>query len=325
MVLASSDQNKFPAISGEVSGQNPPAIKSVLVNDKPVKVQANGAFKMDVKLPAGEKYLVIKQLDDRIQITKKYLIMRRSPTKQFKILVIKEEDEMETLPLPRIKTAPKVAAPLTSSEKEWIENTPAPRFFAHEFTSAASIESLGRAVFVDLYPFIAKKYFNPLHWLNDTLTVPDLYEKLLEQEKHLTLREGLKILIKETAAYRKLSFSRLNAFQQKKLLLLNRLLLEAVYPETPVRKNWQVSEKEKAAAAVTQREYLYIWEAMESKLLAAKESKGVYSAEILVPVSEKWLSHRGLSARELSDLIQKPVKTIKADQKTTDQPAEDKK
>jgi len=66
-----------------------------------------------------------------------------------------------------------------------------------------------------------------------------------------------------------------------------------------------------APAATKVCEYLYVWEFSEGKLLLVKETKGEYSAEILVPVSKQWLELKGISEDELREIIERPVSVSK--------------
>lgn len=321
--IEDEDEIKFPAIAGEVYGQAAPGIKSVTINDEPVKVGADGFFKAVVNLHAGEKYLVVRMSYDRLQLVKKYLIVRKTPVGRFRVYVAKETPEKAPS---ASKAATKAVDQKALAEKKWMDNLASPNFFMNEFNDAISLEALNRAIFNDYYKIPIKKYISDLQWLNDYLMIPGLYEQIVQREKELTLSDRLRNLIKETNPYRTQSFASLTPFQQKKIMFLNRLLLEAVYAEAPVRKNWLISAKEKPAATpVKECEYLYVWEFKDGKLLLVKESEGQYSAEIYIPVSEEWLSLKGLSAKELGELINKPVRTIKTEKKTNKKPAKKKK
>jgi hypothetical protein len=121
-------------------------------------------------------------------------------------------------------------------------------------------------------------------------------------------------LIAETQAYRYQPFSRLSAYQQKKIMLLNRLLLEVLFADAPHRGTWQAAGI--IPTFTKTKQYLYVWEFSEGKLLAVKQKQGSYSADIYIPVSKKWLSLKGLSEKDLQELIDKPIQSF--------QPAKDR-
>ena len=96
-------------------------------------------------------------------------------------------------------------------------------------------------------------------------------------------------------------------FLEEKIMLLNRLLLEALFAEAPRRGTWQAAGP--IPTFTKTKQYLYVWEFSEGKLMAVKEKKGSYSADIYIPVSKKWLSLKGLSEKDLQELIEKPAGT----------------
>jgi hypothetical protein len=119
-------------------------------------------------------------------------------------------------------------------------------------------------------------------------------------------------LIAETQDYRSKAFTQLTGYEQKKIMLLNRLLLETIYLQAPQRKYWLVGEKPRPAPVSTKVcEYLYVWEFSDGKLLLVKEKQGSYSAEIHIPVAKEWLDLKGISEKELKELIKQPVKLKK--------------
>ena len=63
------------------------------------------------------------------------------------------------------------------------------------------------------------------------------------------------------------------------------------------------------------KQYLYVWEFSEGKLLAVKQKQGSYSADIYIPVSKKWLSLKGLSDKDLQELIDKPIQSFQPKKK----------
>jgi hypothetical protein len=473
-----ADIKKFPPVSGEIYGEGTRGINSISINGKPVALDPDLNFKAAVNLKAGEKYLVLRISYPTLTIIKKYLILRRSAVKKFKVFVAKENiEKMAQQALTAKKPTPsgkkaalatkareekkKLLALKAQQEESWTEKVASPKFYPNEFRDNRSVEALSRSVERDMYGIPFNPKATNLERLNEIIRLPDLYERAVKKGKPIKLTPQIKRLIAETQEYRKKPFSKLSPFEQKKVMLLNRLLLESIYPAAPRREQWLAAEKKeklpaklspeqeqwvksvsspnfypnefegKRTADVLSRaierdkygiplpaqagsidrlnqlirvpdlyetivkkgkqtkltskleglitetkdyrmkafsdlsafeqkkimllnrllieaiypdapqrrywtmapagkavpitieiggktktfEYLYVWEFSEGKLLLVKESSGKYSAEIYVPVSEDWLNLKGISAKELSQLIRKPIKTFKKKKK----------
>jgi hypothetical protein len=119
------DISYFFAISGEVYGQAAPGVEAVLVNNKPIKVEADRTFKAQVFLKEGQKYLNIETQYKGLRFIKRYLVIRHPevqktftinvPEKEFKEIV--EKAESIKMPPPTIKKPPEEKAPEVTKEK----------------------------------------------------------------------------------------------------------------------------------------------------------------------------------------------------------------
>ena len=326
---------KFPPVSGEIYGQATAGVKSITVNGKPVSFDANQNFRAFIKLKAGEKYLVLRINYEGLRIVKKYLILRRSPISKFKVFVPKEKIEKTGLEakqaaleakrkkLLALKAGEKAKAEEKAKTKEkeeklWMQKVSSPNFYPNEFKESSVIKALNQAISSDRYGIPFKSQENTIERLNEILQVPNFYEITRVKGKHLTFTPRIKSLIEETKDYRWKSFSQLTDFQKKKIMFLNRLLLEALYSQAPKRETWLVAQPAKPKPAVPSAritEYLYVWEFSSGKLMLVKEWKGNYSAEINIPISKQWLDLKGLSEKDLKELIEKPAAAFKPKKK----------
>lgn len=337
IAVSKSDIKKFPPVSGEIYGQAAPGVRSISINGKPVSFDAGQNFRALVNLKAGEKYLILRINYENLRIIKKYLIVRREKVK-FKVYVPKEKIEKaikaakpsreellrqkrEKLlaSIKREKEREKLLKEIRAlEEKRWVEKVASPRFYAKEFKPGTTVESLAVAIYADAYGLPFKTRAGTIERLNELLTIPNFYDIVQAKGKTIPPDRKLKDLIAETQSFRYRPFSQLSDFQQKKIMLLNRLLLEAIYPDAPKRKSWLAAAEKPAPAPTTVAkvcEYLYVWEFSEGKLLAVREKQGKYSADIYIPVSKQWLDLRGLSEKDLQDLIRKPIQSFKPKKK----------
>jgi hypothetical protein len=337
-----ADIKKFPPVAGEIYGQAGAGVRSISVNGKPVSFDASQNFRSFVKLRAGEKYLILRINYEGLRIIKKYLILRKEKVKTFRVFVPKEKIEKairaarptaedilrqkrERL-LAQIKKQKEKESLLKAlkekemelkalEEKRWVKKVASPKFYPNEFLLGPSAEALAQAVDQDDYGITLKTGAAPLERLNELLQVPNFYDLTVLKGKKIALDQRLKNLINETRDFRSKPFSELSEYQKKKIMFLNRLLIEALYAQAPKRKAWLIAEAPKLPVVTKVCEYLYVWEFSEGKLLLVKEKKGSYSAEIYIPVSKEWLDLRGLSEKDLSQLINKPIKSFKPKKK----------
>jgi len=329
---------KFPPVSGEIYGQATAGVRSITVNDKPVSFDANQNFRALINLKAGEKYLVLRINYEEFRIIKKYLILRRSPISKFKVFVPREKIEKTGLEAKQAaleakrkrllalkakqtaeeKTKVKEKEKRILAEKSWMEKVSSPKFYPNEFKESSAVKALNQAISSDRYGIPFKSKENSIERLNEILEVPNLYEIMLVKGKTFAPTQRIKSLIEETKDYRWQSFSQLSDFQKKKIMFLNRLLLEALYSQAPKRQSWLVAQPPQpkpAAPAARITEYLYVWEFSSGKLMLVKEQRGNYSAEINIPISKQWLDLKGLSEKDLRELIEKPATAFKPKKK----------
>ena len=338
--LAAAPQ-KFPPVSGQIFGQVSPGVRSATVNGQPVKFDASQNFTAPVRLRAGEKYLILTINYDNLRIIKKYLILRKSAVNNFKVFVPKEKidkslaelkasrqlaaqeraarqrarqkelaEENRLLALEKARRLKELAA---AREKAWLKNTASPKFFANEFRASGEVGTLIGEINAGGYNVPFKTRENSLAKLNEVLSLPNFYDLAAKKNKFLPLTPLLRALIAETQAYRYQPFDRLSAYRQKKIRLLNRLLIEALFADAPHRATWL------AGALIPNftktKQYLYVWEFSEGKLMAVKQKQGNFSADIYLPVSKKWLNLKGLSEQDLRELMDKPVNSFEAKKK----------
>jgi hypothetical protein len=341
--VSQDDIKKFPPVSGQIYGQAAAGVRSVSVNGKPVAFDSSQNFSAEVKLRPGEKYLVLTINYDNLRIIKKYLILRKSAVSNFKVFVPKEKIE-KSLAVLKQSVEQKKAARLKAlralarqraltaeeqarereqerlerereakerqelAERSWLRRTSSPKFFANEFRSTEAVASLLDQIVAAGYHVPFKARANSLAKLNEILSLPNFYDLVGQKNNNLALTDRLRSLIAETQAYRYRPFARLSAYQQKKIMLLNRLLLEALFEGAPHRGTWQAAGP--IPTFTKTKQYLYVWEFSEGRLLAVKQKQGSYSADIYIPVSKKWLSLKGLSEKDLQELIEKPIKSF---------------
>jgi hypothetical protein len=329
LAATAADIKKFPPVAGEIYGQAASGVRSISINGKPVTFDASQNFQANVRMKAGEKYLVLRINYEGLRIIKKYLILRKSAIKKFKVFVAKEKLEKE---LKAIKLSPaekarqkrekllakkkkaEVARLLakeqkSQAEQKWAKQVSSPKFYPNEFKlkPGATPEALARTIAADNPKLKLPAAATGLEQLNAILKVPDFYGLIKRSGQKPKLTPQLKRLISETAAIRGKPFSRLSVYEQKKVMLLNRLLIENLYAAAPARQAWETAAGKKAAPAGPKTvEYVYVWEFSDGKLLLVKEYKGTYSAEINLPVSKEWLDLKGLSEKELKELIKQP-------------------
>ena len=95
LAASRADIKKFPPVSGEIYGQASPGVRSITVNGKKVSFDSGQYFRSNVKLKPGEKYLILKINYEGLRIIKKYLILRKTAIKKFKVFVPKEKIEKD--------------------------------------------------------------------------------------------------------------------------------------------------------------------------------------------------------------------------------------
>ncbi len=340
------DVQKFPPVSGEIFGQAASGVRSISINGRPVSFDAGQNFRTNVNLKAGEKYLVLTINYENLRIIKKYLILRKTAGK-FKVQVTKEKIEKsiqaaketqqaqtsklterrrQLARLNRLKAKAREAErrriekalaeeaarqrklARQKAERAWVTQVASPKYYANEFQGSNEVSSLLEQIGAAGYAVPFKAKANTLARLNEVLAASNFYDLVRQKNPRLTLSELIRSLAAETEAYRYKPFKKLTAFQQKKIMLLNRLLLEALFSDSPHRSTWLAPRP--IPVFTKTKQYLYVWEFSEGKLLAVKEKQGKYSADIYIPVSKQWMSLKGLSEKDLQELINKPIKSF---------------
>lgn len=104
-------------------------------------------------------------------------------------------------------------------------------FIDREFNNDSEIEELCRLIKKD-YPSLSLSVkTGTTTWLNNFLKIGRFHDMLNDEHKKIKFDNYLKALVKETALYRPNVFEYLGEYKQMKIIRLNRLLLEAIYPE----------------------------------------------------------------------------------------------
>jgi len=342
------DIKKFPPVSGEIFGQAAAGVRSISVNGRPVSFDANQNFRANVNLRAGDKYLILTVNYENLRIIKKYLILRKTAVTKFRVEVSKEkieqsiqaakqtqqtesdkraEQRKRLARLARLKAKAQAAErrriekemaaeaarerelARRKAERAWIAQVASPKYYANEFRDSGEVTALLKEIGDAGYSIPYKARPNTLARLNEVLTVPNFYELVRQRNPGLALSDAVRSLVSETQAFRYLPFGKLTAFQKKKIMLLNRLLLEALFSNAPRRSTWFAPRP--IPTFTKTKQYLYVWEFSEGRLLAVKEKRGNYSADIYIPVSKQWMNLKGLSEKDLQELINKPIKSFK--------------
>lgn len=99
-----------------------------------------------------------------------------------------------------------------------------------EFKSPVKTEILYKAISRDIFGIESDEADISFKKLNEVLKVNNLYDIWRKKFKYIKLEDEWGI-IKKTKKYRNISFSELTQAKQNNILRLNRMLLEAIYPE----------------------------------------------------------------------------------------------
>lgn len=111
-------------------------------------------------------------------------------------------------------------------------------FLKDEFGLPFTLRSLCDVIVEDISNLQLKSDINTIDWLNDLLRVTDLYDILCQKNPKPIFSQRIAELEKKTKNYRRNSFIKLNSNEQTNIKLLNRLILEDVYPLTPKCRKW---------------------------------------------------------------------------------------
>lgn len=104
-------------------------------------------------------------------------------------------------------------------------------FEDREFNNDQEVEELYRTIKND-YPLLSPSIpVGGTEWLNKFLQIGCFYDNLKAKHRRIEFDKYTKQLIQETSLYRRNYFQYLGGYKQMKIIRLNRLLLEAVYPK----------------------------------------------------------------------------------------------
>lgn len=106
-----------------------------------------------------------------------------------------------------------------------------PEFSMDEFTNGLTVKALCEEINKEGYGIEFKTLNNTIERLNEILQIPNFYNICLKKKKSLKLNEYAQKLISQSKNYRSKDFSELSKDQRKSVLKLNRMILEALYPQ----------------------------------------------------------------------------------------------
>ncbi|MFH1386816.1 MAG: hypothetical protein ABIH50_04020 [bacterium] len=108
-----------------------------------------------------------------------------------------------------------------------------------------TVKRLCRKIIADNYGIQVKHRANTIEYLNELLETPAFYDVWVKKGKQVQLSADIETLIKATRGYRDKSFAELLDYQKSQIRLLNRLILEASYPEDcPTISGWWKRERD---------------------------------------------------------------------------------
>jgi len=106
-----------------------------------------------------------------------------------------------------------------------------PDFSAAEFTAVLTIEGFCKVFDADQYGVTVKAENNSLAKMNELLQIPNLYEKIMEKKKVEGFTKEINFFLAASEKHRSGDFTKLDADSQKRIKILNRLLLKLIYPD----------------------------------------------------------------------------------------------
>ncbi|MCX5816231.1 MAG: hypothetical protein NTX75_08320 [Proteobacteria bacterium] len=101
-------------------------------------------------------------------------------------------------------------------------------YFSMDEFRAGAVGALSKAITRDGYKIVLQKPDDSIERLNELLQVPNFYD--IWREKNKILSPEAEKLVYETQNYRQKRFSQLSEAEAKNIIKLNRLILEATYP-----------------------------------------------------------------------------------------------
>jgi len=117
-------------------------------------------------------------------------------------------------------------------------------FIDKEFNNDSEIEELCRLIMSDYPKLRLSAKAGTIEWLNKLLETGRFYDMLSEKHRKINFDNYITTLIRETTSYRPNVFEYLGDYKRMKIIRLNRLILEAIYPNnTPEFVNFFYSAK----------------------------------------------------------------------------------
>ncbi|HVN67613.1 MAG TPA: hypothetical protein VMT55_04505, partial [Candidatus Sulfotelmatobacter sp.] len=270
---------------------------------------ADQTFQTEVGLKAGEQYISLALNFDDFRIVKKYKVLRPDKTEKFKVFITKNEVAAAASPIPPPFVPEPASVPGKATvipEKanivaaiavpETAQNPPLPQPTA----GTASITPTTVTTTGTVPPTIV---------VTTTLPTPTYYEKqAIEPEpaeyappppppKPKPMKIKPQVRPRQKPARR---------------VVVKSAAGRISVPVKPQSKPLLIRQAVKPPAKGQPGQYKYVWEFSRGKLMALKEAKGRYSAEIYIPAKNQWLSLKELSETELQTLIEEKPGNFKS-------------
>ncbi|MCR4321455.1 MAG: TIGR03986 family CRISPR-associated RAMP protein [Candidatus Brocadiaceae bacterium] len=108
-------------------------------------------------------------------------------------------------------------------------------FCGWEFAPHLTVKGLCDAISGSISGISLQAIPGTIHWLNNLLKVPNLYDMIQKSDSNFS--QDIMKLVDNTKAYRNKDFSILNEEEKGAIKILNRLILEELYPEKTPKSN----------------------------------------------------------------------------------------
>ncbi len=118
-------------------------------------------------------------------------------------------------------------------------------FAAAEFNEKVTVDKLCAAIKADGYDIALKAPENTMAWLNELLTGPGFFEKVLEKKEMIAYTAEIKTLVSLTNRYRAKKSAALTEEEQTNIKRLNRLLIESIYAQQSPKAKYIIAVKSK--------------------------------------------------------------------------------
>lgn len=119
-------------------------------------------------------------------------------------------------------------------------------FVAVEFKEKLTVDKLCKAIKADGYDINLKAQENTLAWLNETLNIPELFDKVLKKKEVIAYTPEIRRLVHLTNQYRmKRRYLDLTEDEQNNIKRLNRLIIESIYAQESPKGKYIIAVKSK--------------------------------------------------------------------------------